>query len=753
MKHSALSSLSVLSLFIGTLTLVGCGGAFNMPDSSVSSTEEVAGPPISGSVFGGHAPIQNAHVYLLQPNTAGYGGVATSLLGNNGATSANGYVLTTNVNDPHVPTTGTVPKYVTTDANGLFSLTGAYTCVVGEPVYIYAWGGNFGGTTINNKSIVQLLTLGNCPSSGNFSTANNGALQFVYLNEVSTVATAYTFQPFTTTANNDAWHIGSSGSTQALLGIANAANTAAQIYNIQGSSTLISTSYDGEGHLANVLTPAGNGIIPQATVDTLANILANCVDSAPTAVNQLTAQCNTLFSTATQDGTSTGTNPTDSGTAAMYIARYPAGNSSSTNVNAAYVADIFALQTGTVPYVPDLAHAPNDWTIAINYPVAGRPYSTSYTSVSNLWAEEAESIAIDDLGQVWVTGQGETSIVRINNLGVIQPSTAQTYLGYIAGYVSVDGSNNAWTGSANSSTAIFEAGSNGVFSTTYGSGYQSSYTNIADNAGNDYFFATAGSAGAGMYEYPVGAATNSTPNHYSLATSGFSAANNVAHGAIDASHDFWLTSETDTGGPTGNYQIAKVSSTGTNLWVYNTTVDRPEFVAIDANGTGWIPSQSTNGPVYKITTGGTSTSLTSGTTGTNPTGATWSYPFGSAVDGNGNVWITNRCGAYNDCTYPSTASSTLVELNGTGTSGTVNKSISPRTNYLPETQYPATATTFTKIMPDPLNIAIDPSGNIWMTNYTGNAATGSVVEIVGSAAPVVTPLSAAAGTSKLGAKP
>jgi len=239
MKHSALSSLSVLSLFIGTLTLVGCGGAFNMPDSSVSSTEEVAGPPISGSVFGGHAPIQNAHVYLLQPNTAGYGGVATSLLGNNGATSANGYVLTTNVNDPHVPTTGTVPKYVTTDANGLFSLTGAYTCVVGEPVYIYAWGGNFGGTTINNKSIVQLLTLGNCPSSGNFSTANNGALQFVYLNEVSTVATAYTFQPFTTTANNDAWHIGSSGSTQALLGIANAANTAAQIYNIQGSSTLI----------------------------------------------------------------------------------------------------------------------------------------------------------------------------------------------------------------------------------------------------------------------------------------------------------------------------------------------------------------------------------------------------------------------------------------------------------------------------------------------------------------------------------
>ena len=59
-------------------------------------------------------------------------------------------------------------------------------------------------------------------------------------------------------------------------------------------------------------------------------------------------------------------------------------------------------------------------------------------------------------------------------------------------------------------------------------------------------------------------------------------------------------------------------------------------------------------------------------------------------------------------------------------------------------------------MPDPLNVAIDPSGNIWITNYTGGTvtnSTGSVVEIIGTAAPVVTPLSAAAGGSLLGQKP
>jgi hypothetical protein len=857
MKHSSLSSLSALALSLGTLTLVGCGGALNFPDSVASSN--AAGPPVSGTMYGGHAPITGAHVYLLQPSITAYGGLATSLLGNNGATSAGGYAITADVNDPNVPVNA---KYETTDSNGAFSFTGAYTCVVGQPVYIYGYGGNIGATSsstpitttytiskivvsgrttgnggtatytftvapaggvftagqvvnisglpnggnhfsiinngtqavlaggtsttfsftatdhfnnggggniadgtytnpggsvaatfttttntpaINNNSIVQLLTLGNCPSSGNFSTAGNGALNFVYLNEVSTVATAYTFQPFTLSANNDAWHIGTSGTTQALMGIANAADTASQLYNIQGSTTLISSSGDGEGHLANNETASGNGIIPQATIDSLANIVANCVDSVPATVGAPTTQCSALFSVATDDGTTTGTQPVDTGTAVINIARFPAGNSSSTNVNATYAGTLFALQTGTVPYVPDLHATPNDWTIAINYPVAGRPYNASYTNVQNSYFALAESLSIDALGQIWVTGQGVDSIVRLDHMGVIQPATAETFLLYIPGYVSVDGGNNAWTGSANQSTPIFEAGANGVFTATYGTAnnFTDAYVNIADNLDNDYFFANTG-GNFQMYEYPVGSTTSTAPNVYPLTTSGFGAGN-VAHGAIDASHDFWLTSET-----ANNYQIAKVTSTGTNVWLINTRVERPEFISIDASGTGWIPNQAAAGPIYKITSAGASTSLTSASTG-----ATLSYPFGSAVDGNGNVWVTNRCGPYNACTFPSSASSTLVELNGTGTTtpGTINTAISPQTNYLPETQYPATATAFTAIMPDPLNIAIDPSGNIWITNYTGVATTGSVVEIVGAAAPVVTPLSVAAGSKVLGRKP
>jgi hypothetical protein len=866
MKHSSLSSLPALTLLLGTLTLVGlvgCGGALNIPDSVASS--EAAGPAVGGSMFGGHAPITGAHVYLLQPSITAYGGLATSILGNNGATSANGFAITANVNDPNVPVGA---NYETTDSGGNFSFTGAYNCKVGQPVYIYGYGGNIGatansttttttttvplgisaatatgtgftytftftvtgtpatalavgdtvnltlandpntanrrdpsnagtgwtmlhtamvtsvnfathqftatGTTqttngatgtgsytfttnttttttnpaINNNSIVEFLTLGNCPSSGNFSSGST-PIQFVYLNEVSTVATAYTFQPFTLLTNNDAWHIGTPGTTQAMLGIANAATTASQLYNIQGASTNISTSDDGEGHLANTLTAAGNGIVPQATIDSLANIVANCVDSVPATVGTPTAQCSALFAVATEDGTTTGTPPVDTGTAVINIARFPAGNNSSNNVNTTYASTLFALQgTGTVPYVPDLHATPNDWTIAINYPAAA---ITGFPFAANPAFGLAESIEVDGNGDIWVTGQTDFSIVRLDSQGVIFPATAENDLGYIPGYVSVDGNNNAWTGNANTTSPIFEAGANGVFTATFGTANQfgKAYVNIADNAGDDFFFASTtavgGTGGTGgnfeMFEYPAGSTTTTVPTESSISPSTFPAGDNIAHGALDANGDFWLTTET-------SFQIAKVTNAGAKVWS-KTVGQQPEFVAIDNNGTGWIPGYEAD-EVYQITSGGTSTTLTSGSTG-----AALVFPFGSAVDGNGNVWITNRCGPNNDC-GTAAHSRTLVEINGTGTTtpGTINTAISPGTNYLPEAQYPATATAFTAILQDPLNIAIDPSGNIWITNYNSGGVS-SVTEIVGTAAPVFTPLSAAAGAtpSKLGAKP
>jgi DNA-binding beta-propeller fold protein YncE len=48
-------------------------------------------------------------------------------------------------------------------------------------------------------------------------------------------------------------------------------------------------------------------------------------------------------------------------------------------------------------------------------------------------------------------------------------------------------------------------------------------------------------------------------------------------------------------------------------------------------------------------------------------------------------------------------------------------------------------------------IAIDPSGNVWVANNV--ASTGGVFEIVGAAAPTVTPIALALKNGAVGAKP
>ena len=59
-------------------------------------------------------------------------------------------------------------------------------------------------------------------------------------------------------------------------------------------------------------------------------------------------------------------------------------------------------------------------------------------------------------------------------------------------------------------------------------------------------------------------------------------------------------------------------------------------------------------------------------------------------------------------------------------------------------------------MDDPYGIAIDGSGNVWITCYGGSTVT----ELIGAAAPVITPISAGLptvptvnGTSNLGTRP
>jgi hypothetical protein len=831
--RSSLRPLLSAIFVLGSVVLTGCAGNMSFPDAPPDLPQTSVGE-VHGSLFGGHAPLVGAHIYVIQPGITGYGSQATSILGAPG-------VVNTGQTDGNVPATW---RYITTDSNGAFNLSGAYTCAVGLPVFLYAFGGaptlsggstntpptptfkvtsiavatsdtpttltwttsapnlfyvgetitpgglvdtngsfsylngstqivtatpsattfttyttngpdrrdrynNAGtysplGSTANvvgnpglNRAAVNMATLGNCPSTGNFASGPS-AIQFVYMNEVSTVATAFAFQGFTSSGNNNAFDIGSSGSTgQPLLGLQNAALTAANLYNIQGSDQ--STTYAGEGHIARAISAAGNGLIPHSLLDTLGNILAACVDSQYNAATfTASSQCATLFNTATNNGDPTsGTAPFDTATAAFNIARYPAGTGA--NGGATFVSALFNLPSGVVPFTPNLANQPNDFTVAIRYPLSAK--ANNGTTVTNSFVGRAESIAIDSKGNVWGTSQGDQASAEAFELtptGALACSFTSTY---IFGYLAIDIQDNPWAGNANSTTGITKltpAPANTLKCGTVGYNalrYHQAYTVVTDGLGDTYFMSEAQgttSAPFDIYEFagassdPV-VSTPTTPAAF-LSQPFTNTADVIAHASLDNSAGgFWITNEN---GATSSFGRV-VASTGAALFTLSTSGDgQPEFPAIDSSNNAWIPLQKSTGMVYKVSSSGSSATVKKITNGTS--GAEFASSFGAAIDGNGNVWVSNR-GALSPTYNAGTAgNNSIVELNSLGVA------LSPSTNY-----------TLGGILNDPLNMAVDLAGNIWITNYGGD----QIVELVGTGAPVVTPFSVASTGGKLGVKP
>jgi hypothetical protein len=146
------------------LLLSGCSGVLV---ASTIQTSSVQGVTLQGRVHGGQQPIQQASVYLYAAGVSGYGGASVPLLKNP----------------------------VTTDQGGNFTITNDYSCTPGQQVYLYAVGGNPGAGT--NSAAGLLAAIGACPAAGVFSNS-----MFIFMNEVSTVATAYALAGYATDATD-----------------------------------------------------------------------------------------------------------------------------------------------------------------------------------------------------------------------------------------------------------------------------------------------------------------------------------------------------------------------------------------------------------------------------------------------------------------------------------------------------------------------------------------------------------------------
>jgi hypothetical protein len=634
-----------LVLFLGVLVVAGCTGAPVMT-TNTTQTEQAQGTALRGRVHGGQQPIVGAKVYLYAADATGYGKASDSLL--------------------------TSPGYVTTDSNGNFSITSDYTCPsANTQVYLYSVGGNPGSGA--NSAAGLLAGLGSCGSL-NSST-------FVMVNEVSTIATAYSIAGYAT----DATHVSSSSSALAATGVANAF---AAIPNLETLSTGTALS----------TTPVSGGSVPQAEIDTLANILAACINSS----GSTSAPCTTLLSDTLSGGT-TGTTPTDTATAAINIAHNPIAN----------LTNLFALQTANSPFMPDLSAVPNDFTIAIvinggsgsefGYPeyvaidASGNVWVTNTTPYCCIWGSVSEfsntgvnvnntqyfgfgmsypmGIAIDATGNVWTANLGGSgyagTISKLSSTGAILNPTGISGSGYTAGGltagfgIAIDTSGNVWAGNS---------GSNSVNSLPNDNGHGTSLVELSSSG--TVLSGASGFTGGGI-NGPLGV-------------------------AIDPAGHVWTANS-------GTWTISEFSSTGTPIspsgGYTGGGLNDPYGIVVDNGPLIWTANEN-NSSWSLFSDTGTAYSGSGGYSGDGVTN-----PFSIELDGSTAIWIASSNG-------------TLEEFNAAGTLVSGPKGFTDGyTNGF-------------------VGMAIDGSGNVWAVRPYGinGLSTGSLTEFVGAATPLVTPV-------------
>jgi hypothetical protein len=543
---------------------------------------------IQGIVHGGQQAVVGAHVYLYAANTAGYNiGAATygsiSLL-----TSS---VLTNDSNSSGMDTSGNY--YVVTDGTGSFHISNDYSCtpdsngVPGQQLYLYTVGGNPGSG--NNAAASFMAVLGDCPAIGNFSVAT----PYVWMNEVSTVAAAYAMAGF---AYNSIG-VSSSGTNLAKVGIANAFANAANLVNLATGTPLTTT-------------PAGNGTVPQSLIITLANMLAACVNSTglvtgpPLTPNA--TPCYTLFTNAEGEGvTGLIQEPTDTATAMINIAHNPGRN----------VTALYDLQTGMPAFGLGLTTQPNDFTMLLQFAGGGlyRP----------------EWLAIDGSGNVWITDPFVHSVSELSNTGAaISPSGGYTGAGNGFGEIAIDVFGNAWTADSNAN-GVSKLTNGGVAfpgSPYTGGGLDEAYGIAIDASGNVWI-------ANNTYTDSVSEFTNAGvafPNS-PYTGGGLIFPTSVA---IDGAENVWTTNGVM---PTGS--LSKLSSTGVTIspsaGYTGGGLNAPLGIAIDSSGNVWAANNNTDG-ISKFSNAGTALSPSTGYTG----GGT-ALSGGVAIDGAGNVWFSN----------------------------------------------------------------------------------------------------------------
>ena len=372
--------------------------------------------------------------------------------------------------------------------------------------------------------------------------------------------------------------------------------------------------------------------------------------------------------------TATGTAvPTNTLDAALNIARAPAKN----------VAAIYTLAAANPVFSPALTTAPPDWML--------------HNTVSGGGMDSPASVAVDASGEVWTSSY-------FNAVSEFSPAGTAVFPAGIAGSginqsygMALDVQGNVWI--ANEQTT-----------SNSGNG------NVTELNSSGQAIATAITSG-GIY-FPLGVAADTNGNMWFadygdskvtlLSNSGVAISSSSGWGgtslafpvavAVDAGHNAWVANQG------GLLPITEISADGSKVTNYNCDCNGASGVAADQKGNIWIANYYGNS-ISEVNTCGT-LELDAAT------GGGILRPQGIAVDGAGTVWVANYQG------------NSLSELGGAS-------STAPGTFLSPSSGFGTDASLL-----DPYGLAVDASGNLWLSNSGKNTLT----EFIGVAAPVKTPL-------------
>jgi hypothetical protein len=657
---------------------------------TIAIDTDATGPALNGKVVTGMP--QSGVAGTIQPVAGSL--VSLYVAGTNGTVNkiANGVVeIEYSVQATQIAST-------TTAKDGSFTIPVGYDCPSpSSQMYLVAAGGS-AGTSSPNADLALMTALGSC---SNLSSAP------VVVNEVTTIASAFATGPFSA---NDALY---GTSSYLYLG-----TSASNITGLVNAFAAVNNLVDITTGQTRFVTPAGNGTVPYAYINYLADILNACAITLGGVEGDGSACGTLLYGTdllnakglVTGKGTYLGssTPPADTLQAAFnfaQVARYNAVTEYKINAG-------WDLATTASPFQPIQALEMSNYT---SYPI-----SIHYTGGGISSASKVGTLATDVGGNVWITDSNAGTVAEWNVVGAsavgVQVPTGQgsafqespftTIPG--GGPMAIDANGNVWVSGDGKLAEITSFGTQAPGSPFKGVAGGGSQMAI-DKQGNIWlanYTSVVEFDSTGAFVSPVGGYVNT--GVYDITSVGVDSSNNV-----------------DIAYP-GLAQLAQLTNPGGNLIVappYAVASSVLPYFAADGQGDMWETGGGlTKCPPY--TGSGDQAWAFSCTDFTydpgNPTNLGVVDSGGVALDGRGVAWVAEVGGLF--------------------------AVIPPDTNILNGSDYleaPAPS-----LAAGALSAAIDASGNIWVL-----LVDNSVLEFVGEATPVTAPVALGLQNKKLATMP